>query len=154
MTARIEYTGVHGAYSPDDPYTLAINAHDTRITTIGGGTPTLTVAAQASTHRDTTVQLKDAAGTALAEKALVRVWISDAAAGALTAAVPAGHVSFTTGTTIITVTTDKAYDVVSDATGVIVVRLTDATGSINTTWYVNVAFGSHVVSAAVNITNA
>jgi hypothetical protein len=117
------------------------------------GTPGISVAAQSGTHRDATVQLKDATGTALAAKAVARIWISDAAAGALTASAPAGGVSFTTGTGL-SLTANKMYDVVSDATGVIVVRLTDATSPVNTTWYVNVAIGLCVVSAAVNITNA
>lgn len=123
-------------------------------TSSGIGTPTITVAVQASTHRDATIQLKDAAGVALAAKARAQVWISDTAAGALTAAAPAGGVTATTGIILISTTANKAFECVSDASGVITVRLTDATGSINTTWYVNVAFGQTIISAAVNITNA
>lgn len=148
-----------------DAVVAAVNDHASKIDALvsGGspstaalivGLPSISVAAQASTHRDATIQLKDGAGLALAVKAVGRVWLSDAAGGAATASAPAGGLSFTTGTVVGTETANKVVDVISDATGVIVARLTDATGSINTTWYVNIAIGNQVVSAAVNITNA
>ncbi len=131
-----------------------IAAGDAQVAALIVGTPSITVAAQSSTHRDATIQLKDGSATALAAKAVARVWLSDAAGGAATASAPAGGLSFTTGTVVGTETANKVVDVISDATGVIVARLTDATGSISTTWYVNVAIGNEVVSAAVTITNA
>lgn len=154
-----------GSRAQMDALVAAANDHAAKIDALvsGGapataalivGTPSITVAAQSATHRDATIQLKDGAGLALAVKGVARVWLSDAAGGAPTASAPAGGLSFTTGTVVGTETANKVVDVISDATGVIVARLTDATGSINTTWYVNVAVGNQVVSAAVNITNA
>lgn len=131
-----------------------VDSTDPQVAALIVGTPSISVAAQSSTHRDATIQLKDGLATALAAKAVARVWLSDAAGGAPTASAPAGGLSFTTGTVVGTVTANKVVDVISDASGVIVARLTDATGSINTTWYVNVAIGNQVVSSAVNITNA
>lgn len=117
------------------------------------GTPSLTVAAQASTHRDVTIQLKDITGTALAAKAQARVWLSDTAGGAPTATAPDGGAVVQTGTQVAAITADKVLDVVSDATGVIVVRLTES-GTGPTTWFVNVAIGNQVASsAAVAIAN-
>jgi hypothetical protein len=118
------------------------------------GTPSIAVAAQSTTHRDATIQLKDGAGLALAAPALARVWLSDVAGGAPTAAAPAGGLSFTAGIAEVSETANKVVDVISTAAGVITARLTDATGAINTTWFVNVAIGNQIVSAAVNITNA
>lgn len=120
----------------------------------GPAAPTITVAAQSGTHRDASIQLKDALGVALAVKAMATVWISDSAAAAPTASAPAGGVTVQTGVNVASITANKVFQAVSGSDGIIVMRLTDATGSINTTWYVNVAFGGSVVSAAVNITNA
>lgn len=125
--------------------------HDTALDTAEGhaaasGTPTVALAAQVSTHRDATVQLKDDTGTALAEKAVAMVWLSDAAGGAPTASAPDGGVAVQTGTSIAVVTAGKVLQVMSDAAGAIVVRLTHA--GADTTWYVNVAFGAHIASSA------
>jgi hypothetical protein len=132
-------------------HATALDSHDATVP----GTPSFTIGAQTSSHRDVTIQLKDASGTALAVKALARVWVSDTAGGGATAAAPAGGTSVQTGTTLVAVTANKVFDIISNASGQIVVRLTDATGSINTNWYVNAASGNLVASsAAVNITNA
>jgi len=116
------------------------------------GVPTITVAAQAGTARAATIQLKDAALANLAAKAGARVWVSDAAAGAPAATAPDGGVAISGGVAIVTVVANKVFDVVSSAAGAIVVTLTDS-GVGPTTWYVNVAIGNHVVSAAVAIAN-
>lgn len=118
------------------------------------GVPTVTAVGQSGTHSDATIQLKDGADVDLAAAAVARVWLSDVAGGAPTAAAPAGGLSFTNGTTLVSLTANKVADVISTAAGLITARLTDATGAINTTWYVNVAIGNQIASAAINITNA
>lgn len=110
------------------------------------GTNTLTAAAQAATHRDVTIQLKDIAGANVAAKTVARVWLSDAAAGAPTASAPDVGFTVQTGVLLAAITANKVLDVISDATGVIVVRIDHA--GADTTWFVNVAVGAALASSA------
>jgi hypothetical protein len=116
------------------------------------GTPTISVDAQIGTTRTSTVQLKNIAGGDLAAKAHVRVWVSDVAAGAPTATAPNGGTGIGDGVTIATITANKVFDLVSGEAGDFTVALTES-GVGPTTWYVNVAIGAHVASAAVAIAN-
>ncbi|MEY4760318.1 MAG: hypothetical protein RLZZ200_174 [Pseudomonadota bacterium] len=112
------------------------------------GTPTLTVSAEgdgAANAIDVTIQLKDYAGANLAAKAMVTVWVSDTAGGAPSAVAPTGGTSAVTGVFLKEYTTDVLLDAVSDASGVVKVRLTDVG---TPTFYVNVATGAIVTSSA------
>lgn len=112
----------------------------------GFGTPTLTVGGEDTHHIDVTIQLKDSNSANLAAKALVDVWVSDTAGAAPSAVAPSSTTTFSTGTVLKITTADVLFKVVSDATGVIVVRVTEATAK---NFYVNVAGGTMVASSAV-----
>ena len=65
------------------------------------GTPTVTVGDEAADAIVVTVQLNDAANNPVAEQCLARVWLSDAAAGALCAVAPSGNVVVSTAGVIV-----------------------------------------------------
>lgn len=109
------------------------------------GQPTIALGAEAAHHIDATIQLKDIAGVNLAAKAKATVWISATAGGVPAAAPPSSPTTFSTGTVLKIVTADVLFEIVSDATGVIVVRVTEATLK---NFYVNVAIGDQIFSSA------
>lgn len=109
------------------------------------GVPTFTAAAEASNAIVVTIQLKDVGGVALAAKARATVWVSDTAGGVPSATAPNAATSFTTGTLLKETTTKVLWDVVSDATGVLVLSIGE-TGAKS--FYVNVAMGGVVASSA------
>lgn len=110
------------------------------------GTHTLTPAAQVGTARAVAIQLKDIAGTNVAAKTVARVWLSDAAGGAPTGGAPDGGLAVSVGVSLAVVTAGKVVDVITDANGAVTVTLTHA--GADTTWFVNVAVGSSLVSSA------
>lgn len=110
------------------------------------GTTTFVVGAPAGDVITVTATLKDLNGVALAAKAKATVWISDTAGAAPSAAAPDGGTAVSTGTLLKAHTAGVLLDVVSDATGVIAVALTES-GTKN--YYVNIAIGNNVASSAV-----
>lgn len=82
---------------------------------------------------DMTIQLKDAAGANLAAYFISEIWLSDTATGWETATGPDGTNSVTTGTLLETITANKRWSVMSDATGKIVFRFNVDAGA--GTWY-------------------
>lgn len=112
------------------------------------GAPTLAVGVEgagAANAIDVTITLKDILGTALAAKAMATIWISDTAGAAPSGSAPNGGTTVQTGTLLKAVTAGVLLDIVSDASGVIVVRLTD---SGTPTFFVNVAVGDVIASSA------
>jgi hypothetical protein len=122
------------------------------------GAPSFTIGAQVSTHRDVTIQLTDSLGDNIAAVSPCIVWLSTAALGAGDA-VTGAAISVITGT-IVSVDSfaaagQGALHVLSDETGVVVIRMTYTTGSSTLTQRCNVISGAHAVaSAAVTVTNA
>ncbi len=115
-------------------------------TTVGArlyGTPTFSVAAEASGHIDTTITLKDIQGNALGAVGMATVWVSDAPGGALTSHTPTTAVQ--TGTNLNADVANKLFRILSTAAGSIVVRITDTGQS----YYLNVAVGDQIYSSAV-----
>lgn len=82
----------------------------------------------------------------VAGKTAVRLWLSDAAAGAPTGVAPSGGTSVTTGTVLKAHTANVYYDLVSDANGQIVVAVTEAAAK---SFYLNVAMPNAPVSSQV-----
>lgn len=116
------------------------------IATLIAGTPTFVVGAAAGNDITVTATLKDVNAAALGAKAKATVWISDAAGDAPSAAAPDGGVVFGTGTVLKIVTAGVLFEVVSDASGVIALTLTES-GVKN--YFVNIAIGNVVASSAV-----
>jgi hypothetical protein len=88
---------------------------------------TLTPAQGASNVCLVTVQLKDATGTAIARRTPLRIYLSDAATGAgVTATTASGAVAVgASGTDIVDLTSKKVKDVMTDASGVYILSITD-----------------------------
>ena len=91
------------------------------------GEPTFAVGAEAENVINVAVQLVDAAGADVATSCLVRVWLSDAAGGALVAAAPSGTVVVgTDGVILASLTAKKHLLVVTSATGQFDLDITEA----------------------------
>lgn len=110
------------------------------------GTPTFSVAAEAANAIAVTITLRDAAGVALAAKAMATVWISDSALGVVSATPPDGTVSFTTGTLLKEDTTKVLHRVVSSAAGVLVLSVGESTAK---SFHVCVAVGNVTASQVI-----
>lgn len=110
------------------------------------GTPTISVGSETAHARVATITLKDLAGTTLAAISKALVWLSDTAGVAPSAVAPSGATSITTGAAIKEVTTKVVFEAVSNTSGVIGITITEASAK---TYYVNVAYGGVVASAAV-----
>ncbi len=108
---------------------------------------TIAVGTESGNNIDVTLQMKDAAGDDLAERRFARVWLSDTAPGGVSGSIPNGGFSVLTGT--------KADDygpgvhmlAMSDANGVLVLRITPSGAA---TWYLVAEIGGRVfVSSAL-----
>jgi len=117
------------------------------------GTPTFTVGGEAADTIVVTVQLNDINGTATAFKTLVHVWLSDAAAGAITGTGPSGTVAIgsTSGVIVETVTSKKVYNIITGASGEFKLSIGEAGAA---TWYLNVALADGRVFSSGAITFA
>lgn len=93
-------------------------------------------------------QVVDAEGNDLAVVQSVRAWLSDTAAGAVTADPPDGGTAASTGTILAEYTANVDMQVLTDATGLFVLDITE---SAVDTWYLNVMTpnGTVVTSAAI-----
>lgn len=108
-------------------------------------TAVATVSAEAANVVTVTIQAKDAQGTSLAERTIIECWLSDAAAGALTGTAPSGGVSATTGTIIKALTATTHLLAITDVSGVLVLKWTEA-GVL--TKYVNLRLGAKYVAGS------
>lgn len=110
------------------------------------GSITFSVGAESANAIITTITVKDMNGDALAAMCPAKVWISDTAAAVPSGTAPNGAVSFTTGVLVKEQTTKVANDVITSATGQIVVSITESTAK---SFYINVACGSVVASQVI-----
>jgi hypothetical protein len=86
----------------------------------------ITNAAGATNVCTATIQLQNNEGAAVATSAVIDVWVSDAATGiGLTANANTSEVTATTGTLMGISTADKAWKILTDATGKAVLSITD-----------------------------
>lgn len=105
------------------------------------------VGAEAGNAIRTTVTLKYASGKPLANKHAVQLWLSDTVAGAVSGVAPSGAVAIGTAGVIIASHTAKTHlEVVSDATGVFDLDVTEAGAK---SYYINVAIGGQVFSQII-----
>ena len=122
---------------------LTVNSKKTPVTA------TLTPAAGAANVTNVTIQLKDGSGIALANAAVVDVWLSDAATGlGITGTAASGTPAPTTGTILGILTAKKAWRVVSNASGVIVLEITD---TAKTGFYVAVGANNTVIAISAQL---
>jgi len=136
-------TGMQGGGALTADLTLALSAQAQKDL---GSAPGVTAAAEAANARTVTIQLKEYAANLTSEARLIRVWIGDASLGAECAAAPDGGVTFGVGTVIQTITAGKHWIVMSNASGVIQLTLTESTAKA---FYVMAAMDSRVTAAAV-----
>ncbi|MBP7430720.1 MAG: hypothetical protein KBC05_14900 [Candidatus Hydrogenedentes bacterium] len=109
--------------------------------------PTVSETTQTVTLRgDAAIAVTDGAGAAIAEAALVRVWISTTDGGAPSAT--DNTVAVTTGTSIQAVTANAHYLILTDATGDAAITVTVAGAGDR---YVMVECGGRVASAKLEI---
>ena len=111
-----------------------------RVPTVAEKTQTVTLRGDAS------IAVKDGAGAALTEAALVRVWFSTTDNGAPVAT--DNTVAVATGTAVQAVTANAHYLVLTGATGLAEVRVTVAGAGDR---YVMVEYGGRVTSAKLEI---
>jgi len=109
---------------------------------------TMTGADDADGTGTMTIQLKDASGDNLSERALVRVWFSDTAEYGAPATAGTDF-SASTGTVIKEIDADQDYDILADATGKVVMEIDD--GADNT-YYVSAEVDGRVYSGSAVIT--
>jgi hypothetical protein len=115
-------------------------------------TASFTPAAGASNITNVTIQLKNGSGTNLANAAIVDLWLSDAATGlGITGTAASGTPAPTTGTILGIATAKKAWRVVSDAAGKIVLEITD-TGK--TGFYVAVGANDTIIGISAQLVTA
>lgn len=100
-----------------------------------GVVASMTVDAEDADERTVTLQLQDAEGNALAVQRSLWLWLSDTEAAAVTADAPDGAVTATTGTILQSHTAKVSMDVLTDASGVFVLSITESAGD---SWWVNV----------------
>ncbi len=146
-----------------DQHTLAVNGLTASGSDLNetGGLPTaqstVVVAAASGTHQDITITLLDADGDALAAVRRIEVYVCDDAAGATpSSAAAAGNVTVQTGALLKAVTAKLQLEVLTDATGVAVIRFDNGGGGGAYTKHLAVILpsGAVVVSAAMNIPTA
>jgi hypothetical protein len=110
------------------------------------GAPTFTIGAETGgTTINVAVQMKDYAGANLACKTMVRVWLSDAAEGAVTGDPPSGTVLVGTNGVIIDSHVAKVHLLVlTNATGAFDLNIIEAAGD---TWYMNVEYQGKIYTS-------
>lgn len=115
------------------------------------GVPTVTVAAKSGDTVAVTFQARDGAGNALAGLRKVFVWVS-ATAGATSVGTSTTGLTtaVTTGIQISVPVANLVSECLTDATGKLVVTLTDAAGT--ETRFVNFAMGHSIVSSTAVVT--
>lgn len=98
-----------------------------------------------------TVQMVDANGDDLAAAYSFRAWLSDTAGAAVTADPPSGGTAATTGVILAEYTAQVDMEVVTNASGVFVLAITEAGVD---TWFMNVRLPSGLVVSSAAITFA
>lgn len=91
-----------------------------------------TVGAEASDTIDITIQAKDAQGNNLSETRMLEVWLADTSTGTLTGTAPDTSMGVQTGTAHRTLTSNKHLMVITNSSGVAVIRIVNTT---TRTWY-------------------
>lgn len=108
------------------------------------GTPAFTVGAEASNVINIAVQLKDAAGVALAAKHRVYAWLSDTAGAALSGTPPSGTVVIGTNGVLVSSPTAKTeLSIITDASGRFDLNITEAGVK---SYFLNVEYAGKVTS--------
>jgi len=95
---------------------------------------TMSVGSQQSGTISVTVQVQDAAGVNLAERFVVRVWLSDSPYGAESSSGPDNGMDPTTGTLLKELTADKHQLVITDTSGQAVITIGHSSSA---TFYLN-----------------
>lgn len=113
------------------------------------GAPAVTPGVQTSHTRPVTIQIKDAGGSNIAAKRLVRIWLSDSALGGETATVPDGGLAITTGALLKAQTANVHLLVMTDATGAAVIAITH---SAAITYHMVAEFAGQITDASVALT--
>lgn len=96
---------------------------------------TFTIAAGAANVAGITIQLKDSYGSNLDSAVMVNVWVSGAATGLSLGTAPSTGFAATTGVVLHPASTKQAIQALTDATGKLVLTLTDTS---KTTSYIAV----------------
>ena len=115
-----------------------------------GGTPTITVAAEAADIIKVTVQLNDSAGNVLTAAHHCLCWLSDAAGGAMTATAPDGGVAIAAFGTLLN-EGYADYQIITNSAGKFDLNITE---SGTPTWYLNVVNQSGRIYSSAAITFA
>ena len=117
----------------------------TAIQALVQGTPTFTVGVEGGNKINVAVQLKDAAGSALAAKHVVRAWLSDTAGAAVTNTAPSGAVAIGTKGVVIASKTAKTHLAIASAVdGIFDLDITEAGVA---TWYLNIEYAGKLFSS-------
>ena len=111
------------------------------------GVPDLTVLGNEESTLEVICQLNDASGNPLNQKTLLRAWVSDAAAGAVTTASDF-TASWDPGA-LETIVTNKDWDVVTDGTGAAILTVEKSGEAL--TLYLNVALEGQISSVEFTV---
>ena len=117
-----------------------------------GWTIDLTVLAEAGNEIVVELEVFDAEGNPLEEVRHLVAWLSDAAAGAPTAAAPDADVVISGGINLIEHTPDIYFELLTDASGEAVFTIGDTVGT--PTFYLNVVQGDGTIFSSTAITFA
>lgn len=98
-----------------------------------------TIAAEVANARDITIQVKDIQGNNLAEVRALEIWLADATNGWETGTAPSGGITVQTGVAMNVPTTNKRLRVMTNSSGVAVIRITE---SGTRTWYMACKVGA------------
>jgi len=110
-----------------------------------------TVDAEVSDKIEVDVQVQNANAVTNSNQFLVRCWLSDTATGAETATTPANDLTVEVGTLLEEVTADEHMLVLTNAAGLITLKV-DHTGGTTHTWYLLACVGNGKIYASGKIT--
>ena len=105
----------------------------------------LSVGAESSDTIAVTLQVQDAQGNSLSERFLLHAWLSDSQYGGECTAAPNSSTSWSTGTQLEEITTDKRWTVITDATGKAVLDISD---SGTPTFYLNIEIDGRIYTSS------
>lgn len=114
---------------------------------VQGRVPTVgfTIGAESGNARDITIQLKDVSGNNLSAVRAIEIWLADSTTGWELTTAPNGGVSIQTGTAMDVPTAGKRLRMMTDASGVAVIRITES-GTKNL--YVRVLLEGHAIETS------
>ena len=105
----------------------------------------VSVGAESSDTIAVTLQVQDAQGNSLSERFLLHAWLSDSQYGGECTAAPNSSTSWSTGTQLEEITTDKRWTVITDATGKAVLDISD---SGTPTFYLNIEIDGRIYTSS------